>query len=81
MRNRVDNPAAERARKLFANMLELRLQLRQEGYAAADLRSDGLRRELMDIIERRTDLRREPSHSPRFGASPPASVTALPLAH
>jgi len=73
MRNRVDNPAAERARKLFANMLELRLQLRQEGYAAADLRSDRLRRELMDIIERRTDL--------RFGASPPASVTALPLVH
>jgi len=46
--NLVDNPAGERARALaktgqFTCLLELRRQLRLEGYAANELRSDKLR--------------------------------------
>ena len=45
MWKRIYNPAAERARQLarsgqFATLLELRLILSEEGYAATDLRSD-----------------------------------------
>lgn len=58
MWKRIDNASAERARELantgqFADLLELRLKLREEGYAATDLRSDRLRKELMDTIERK----------------------------
>lgn len=58
MRHWIEKPAAERARELartgqVADMLELRLKLREEGYAATDLRSDKLRKELMETIERK----------------------------
>ena len=78
MRNRIDNTSAERARALaktgqFTCLLELRLQLRLEGYAASELRSDKLRKELMDIIEqrnRRTISASQDFRSPAFQASP-----------
>lgn len=78
MQNRIDNTSAERARALaktgqFTCLLELRQQLRLEGYAASELRSDKLRKELMDIIEqqhRRTFSTPQDSRSSAFQASP-----------
>jgi len=78
MWNRFDRPSAERARTLaktgkFTCLLELRQQLRLEGYAASELRSDKLRKELMDIIERRnrrTFSASQGSPLPNLQASP-----------
>ena len=65
----IDSPAAVRARELaktgcFASLLELRLQLRREGYAATDLRGDKVRKELMDIIDREKIPAVNPSFEP-----------------